>query len=220
MPLHPSLIRFVLRLCCAWVLAVAAPALADGRAGDFDFYVLALTWTPTYCATDDDPDPAQCSTATPHGFLVHGLWPQYETGYPEYCPSSYPRGLRRSTLDAISSIMPSAGLARYEWRKHGMCSGLSEAAYFGLMLKAAEKVAVPPALRRTGSQRMLSPDAIEAAFVSANPGLRRDGIAVTCSARKLVEVRVCLTKDLQFRRCLDVDDDGCRSASISVPPTQ
>jgi ribonuclease T2 len=94
------------------LVALTSPAVADGRAGDFDFYVLSLTWKSTYCATADNPDPAQCDSS--HGFLVHGFWPEYETGYPEYCASSFPRGLKRSTLDAIAEIMPSASLAHYE----------------------------------------------------------------------------------------------------------
>jgi ribonuclease T2 len=217
-PFHPPLIRLFAALACIWAAAFTTQALAEGRAGDFDFYVLALTWTPTYCATADDPDPAQCSR--PHGFLVHGFWPEYETGYPEYCPSRLPRGLRQSTLDAIAPVMPSAGLARYQWRKHGMCSGLDEGEYFALMRKAAGKVVLPPAFRQSSSARMLAPAAIEAAFVAANPGLARDGMAVACRGRRLTEVRICFTKELDFRRCLDVDEDGCRTASITVPPAR
>ena len=118
------------------MVALTSPAVADGRAGDFDFYVLSLTWTPTYCATADNPDLAQCDS--PHGFLVHGFWPEYEVGYPEYCASSLSRGLKQSTLDAIVEIMPSASLAHYEWRKHGLCSGLDEGDYFALLKDAAE----------------------------------------------------------------------------------
>jgi ribonuclease T2 len=218
-PIHPPLIRVLFALAVTAFVAAASPARADGKAGDFDFYVLALTWTPTYCATADNPDPAQCN-GSPHGFLVHGFWPEYVTGYPDYCPSSLSRGLRQSTLDKIATVMPSAGLARYEWRKHGMCSGLSEGDYFGLLKQAADKIVIPAAFRQSGGRQMLAPAAIENAFVSANPGLARDGMAVACSSRQLTEVRICMTKDLDFTRCLEVDDDGCRSASISVPPVR
>jgi ribonuclease T2 len=218
-PIHPPLIRVLLALAITAFVAAASPARADGKAGDFDFYVLALTWTPTYCATADNPDPAQCK-GSPHGFLVHGFWPEYVTGYPDYCPSSLSRGLRQSTLDKIATVMPSAGLARYEWRKHGMCSGLSEGDYFGLLKQAADKIVIPPVFRQSGGRQTLAPAAIESAFVSANPGLARDGMAVACSGRQLTEVRICMTKDLEFTRCLEVDDGGCRSSSISVPPAR
>lgn len=185
-------------------------------AGDFDFYILALSWSPTYCLSDDDPDPAQCSLA-PSGFLVHGLWPQYESGYPEYCTSSEPRGIDDDTLNAIADVMPSAGLAHYQWRKHGMCSGLDADAYFSLLLGAADEVAIPPDLIDLVRDLRLAPEAIEAAFAEANPGLRREGMSVQCRQGRLTEVRICLTKDLRFRECYEVDDDTCRSRTITVP---
>jgi ribonuclease T2 len=209
--LRPSLISGLIGAAL-----LASSALAGGKAGDFDFYVLALTWTPGYCATDDNPNRQQCA-AKPRGFSVHGLWPEYEVGYPDYCPSSYSRDLRRSTLEAIDPVMPSDGLARYEWRKHGMCSGLDETAYFGTLLKAAKKVRIPNELGNVPRNFRASPDDIEAMFVAANPGLGKDGIAIQCQSGQLTEVRVCLTRDkLGFRRCLDVDDGGCRSRSILV----
>lgn len=213
MPRHSSLARGVLAI----LLLACAPAFAGGKAGDFDFYVLALTWTPGFCATADNPDPSQCKLAGA-GYLVHGLWPEYETGYPDYCPSSFPRGLSNRTLAAIRDVMPSAGLAHYEWRKHGLCTGLDDARYFGLLVKAAQSVKVPPSLAAPHSAQRLAPGAIEAAFIAANPGLSSQGMAVQCDRGALTEVRICLTKDLAFRACTDVDLAGCRSPSLSVNP--
>jgi len=212
-PLHPALI---LRAAFAAFLLAIAPALADGRAGDFDFYILSLSWLPTYCADDDDPDPSQCRVAD-RGFSVHGLWPQYERGYPEFCPSSQARWLADETVAMIRHVMPSAGLARYQWRKHGMCSGLDEADYFALLVAAAESVAIPGAL--TGGQRLF-PDKIEAAFVGANPGLSSDGMSVQCRGGRFTEIRICMTKDLAFRACDEVDADTCRAGPIEIPPVE
>lgn len=208
----------ILRTLTAAVFAatLSVPAVANDRAGDFDFYVLSLSWSPTHCATDDDPDPEQCDIGL-KSFTVHGLWPQYESGYPEYCPTSHPRGLSRSTLRAIDHIMPADGLARYQWRKHGMCSGLDEEEYFSLMVEAAETVKVPPPLRALPRPARVSPQAIETLFVAANPGMSRSGIAVQCRGGQLTEVRICLTKDLEFRACDEVDDNGCRSRQIDIP---
>ena len=138
MPRHRSVVAGAL----AAVLAATVPAGAGGIAGVFDFYVLALSWSPAYCAGDDDPDPAQCGVA--RGFVVHGLWPQYEHGWPDYCPSDRPRDLDPSTLAAATDIFPSQSLADYEWRRHGMCSGLAAEAYFALTRAAAERLVVPP----------------------------------------------------------------------------
>lgn len=210
MPLNPALI---FRLACVAFVLATAPVRAEDRAGDFDFYILTLSWLPTYCATADDPDPSQCRVAD-RGFSVHGLWPQYERGYPEFCPSSKPRWLADETVAAIRHVMPSASLARYQWRKHGMCSGLDEADYFALLVAAAERVVVPDTL--TGGQS-LSPARIEAAFAAVNPGLGADGMSVQCRDRRFTEIRICLTKDLAFRDCDEVDADRCSAASIAIP---
>ena len=42
---------------------------------------------------------------------------------------------------------------------------------------------------------------IEGAFLETNPGLQRDEITVTCRQGMIQEVRLCLTKDLEPRRC-------------------
>lgn len=213
MSLHPALI---LRAFCVAFVLTTAPALAEGRAGDFDFYILSLSWLPTYCADDDDPDPAQCRVAA-RGFSAHGLWPQYERGYPEFCPSSQARWLADETVAMIRHVMPSAGLARYQWRKHGMCSGLDEGDYFALLVAAAESIAIPAGL--PGGQR-LSPARIEAAFADANPGLSSDGMSVQCRGGRFTEIRICMTKDLAFRACDEVDADTCRAGSIEIPAAE
>jgi ribonuclease T2 len=58
---------------------------------------------------------------------------------------------------------------------------------------------------------------VENAFAAANPGLARDGIAVSCADGRLDEVRICLTRDLSFRSCANVDRRGCRQRSLEVP---
>ncbi|MCB1968558.1 MAG: ribonuclease, partial [Candidatus Accumulibacter sp.] len=52
----------------------------------FDFYVLALSWSPAYCLIEGDrANKQQCAEERDLGFVVHGLWPQFESGYPEFC---------------------------------------------------------------------------------------------------------------------------------------
>ena len=65
---------------------------------------------------------------------------------------------------------------------------------------------------------MVTPDEVEEAFVKANPGLTRDGIAVTCDSRRLNEVRICLSKDLRFRDCQEIDRRACRRDRLVMPP--
>lgn len=211
MPLHPLLALFAL----LFALAAAAPAAADGRAGDFDLYVLSLSWTPAACASGQ-AEAVECSA--PHSFLVHGFWPEYEHGYPDFCDTREPRFVDRSILKGVADVMPSQGLAGYEWRKHGVCAGLSAADYFGLLGKAARKVATPQMLKPGNIPGRTTPAKIEVAFVSANPGLSASGMAVRCAGNELTEVRICFTKDLAFRPCAEVNADTCRASSIAVTP--
>ena len=73
---------------CLLAGLLSLPASAD-QSGKFDFYVLALSWSPTYCLNEGRGrnDRTQCGGDKAHGFIVHGLWPQFDNGYPEYCPT-------------------------------------------------------------------------------------------------------------------------------------
>lgn len=208
--------RSIAGVLVAGAMLAAAPAKAGGIAGDFDFYVLSLSWSPSYCENADRPDPRQCDLDIP-GFVVHGLWPQYEHGYPDYCTATSPRRVPWPVLDEIESFMPSPGLAQYQWEKHGVCSGLQPEAYFDLMAEAVETVRIPPALASPRRDLRTSPSQIEAAFIAANPGLQTRGMAVSCSRNGQIEVRICLDKDLRFRRCAEVDADQCRQPTLVLP---
>jgi ribonuclease T2 len=210
----------------AW-LAVAAlaclsltvqPSRAD-RAGDFDYYVLSLSWSPSYCArAGRNADPTQCRAAKPFRFIVHGLWPQYENGYPDFCQVSGPRDPSDATIREMLDIMPSRGLVRHQWRKHGSCSGLAPDTYFDLTRRAFSRIRIPAAFATTESGGRVAPDAVETAFRLANPGLRDNAMAVMCEHGRLSEVRICMTRDLEFRSCRAVDRRGCRQRQIHVPP--
>lgn len=195
----------------------ATLAKAD-EAGDFDFYVLALSWSPTYCKHEGaDANPLQCRSATPYRFIVHGLWPQYERGYPASCPGVRQRIDRAIAVD-MEDIMPSHGLVFHQWRKHGTCSRLEPEDYFDLTRDAFEAVTIPRAFRTLNKRGKATPANIEKAFMAVNSGLDGDEIAVVCERGELDEVRICLTKDLKFRSCLEVDRKACRAGSLSVPP--
>ncbi|MFG1478163.1 ribonuclease T2 [Xanthobacter sp. V4C-4] len=204
-------------------MAVAAPAAAESAApGSFDFYVLSLSWSPTYCEVQGAraADEPQCATRRPYAFVVHGLWPQYERGYPEFCgsPAPYvPNRLVTSMLD----IMPSKRLVIHEWKKHGTCSGLDADGYFALVRAARDKVAIPAEFAHLDDYRMVAPVDLEAAFRAANPGLQPNMISVDCDKRRLREVRVCLSRDtLAFRPCPEVDKRACRLDRMVMPPVR
>lgn len=182
-------------------LVLGAPALAQDVPGRFDYYVLSLSWSPSWCAQQGAEDGAeQCATGRKLGFVVHGLWPQYEDGFPADCRGGQRNPSRRDTA-AMADVMGSGGLAWYQWKKHGSCSGLSAQDYFALTRKAAGTIRMPQALAKLRREVALPAQVVEDAFIETNPGLSRDGITVTCRARALQEVRICLTRDLEPRVC-------------------
>ena len=200
----------------AVLASMATLALAEDRAGDFDFYVLALSWSPTYCDTDGREDRQQCGRGDDHAFVVHGLWPQHERGFPDYCPVR-DDWVPESLADEMADIMPSRSLVFRQWRKHGTCSGLNQTAYFDTVRAAFERVVLPRPLVDPTRDIAVSAEALEAAFVSANRGLRRDMLAVRCDAGLVEEVRVCLTKRLDFRSCPEIDRRGCKQGGLVMP---
>lgn len=193
-------------------------ALAQNRSGDFDFYVLALSWSSSFCALEGaQKGREQCAPGAGHGFVLHGLWPQYERGYPSFCDAN--RTPPRAALDQARDIFPSEGLARHQWRKHGSCAGRSPSEYFADARRAREMVTIPEELKAPRQARAFEPLEVQRAFIAANRGLRPGMMAVTCQRGLLEEVRVCMSKDLrEFRPCPDVVRQSCRAREITAPP--
>ncbi|GGF52779.1 ribonuclease T(2) [Paracoccus acridae] len=189
------------------------PAPADGVAGDFDYYVLALSWQPGWCrATGDEQGARECDKGSGLDFTVHGLWPQYERGWPEYCDTPE-RDPSRREVQAIGDLM-APGLALYQWRKHGRCSGLSAAEYLSTLRQAAESVEIPRPFDGLPRDITLPPVVVEEAFIEANPDLTPAGVTVTCKAEALQEVRICLTRDLTPRDCAPDVRRNCSRARV------
>jgi ribonuclease T2 len=186
----------------AALLLSATAALADGeRAGEFDYYVMSLSWSANWCAlTGDAREDPQCDAGRGLTFVLHGLWPQYQEGWPAFCRTPE-RDPTRGETAAMADIMGGAGLAFYQWKKHGRCSGLSADAYFDLARQAFGSVTVPPVFARLSRDVELPAAVVEDAFLEANPGLTRDQITITCDEGFIQEARICLTRDLAPRRC-------------------
>ncbi len=207
------------RLFVAFVaFFLAAPVLAQERpAGDFDYYVLALSWTPSWCESEGDSRRSeQCEPDKGHGFTLHGLWPQYERGWPDYCRTAA-RDPRRSESAAMADIMGSGGLAWHQWKKHGRCSGLSAADYYALSREAYARAARPEIFRKLSNAVRIDASVVEAAFLEANPDMEPDGITIVCRDGRIREARICLTRGLEPRSCgLDAVRD-CTGAALMPP---
>ena len=203
-----------------WLLALLLTATlvrAEGeRPGDFDYYVMALSWSPTWCAlTGDARGSPQCDTA--HGWILHGLWPQYHRGYPSACQTAATPPTRAMT-GAMADIMGTPGLAWHQWKKHGTCSGLSAHAYLDLSRAAYDGVNRPQIFRKLDRAVTLPAALIEKAFLQANPQFDADSVTVTCRDHHIQEVRLCLSKDMQPVPCgRDVIKDCSLTDALFTP---
>ncbi len=196
-------------------------------AGQFDYYALALSWSPTHCATAQtrDGDP-QCgrNDGRRFGFVLHGLWPQHERGWPEYCPGKGRTYIPQQVLDELGDMMPSPRLAIHEYRKHGTCSGLSPGEYFLFSRKLFQKVKIPAAYVNPLESRMVAPDDLVDEFLAVNPGLKPDMLAVSCggAGNRLREIRVCFDRSGDFRTCGRNEDQRrmCSASRMFVLPVR
>ena len=181
-----SALRLAIRRATApLLLSLLAPAPAAA----FDYWLLALSWSPSWCAAEGDAAAEQCAPERGLGFVLHGLWPQFEDGWPEYCDTAARPPSRRES-DAMADVMGSGGLARHAWKKHGTCSGMAAADYFAASRLAFGLVAAPAIPPRTTAA------GVEAALIAANPGLAAEAVVVTCREGLLREVRICLDRAL------------------------
>ncbi len=202
----------IARLLMLAGLTLAAPAHADGeKAGEFDYYVMALSWSANWCAIEGDAKRSpQCDEAEDFGWTLHGLWPQYHRGWPAFCPTVAPHP-RRSMTAEMADIMGTSGLAWYQWKKHGVCSGLSAADYYTLSRRAYDSVVRPPVFHKLDKPVRLPAKLVEEAFLKANPEMEPDMVTVTCRNRMIQEVRICLSRDLTPVPC---GRDAVRDCSL------
>ena len=193
-----------MRWIVLWLLACLSPlpALADGeKAGEFDYYVLSLSWSPNWCATEGDARGSdQCHPRHDHGWVLHGLWPQYHRGWPAFCRTVEAPPTRGMTAE-MTDIMGSPGLAWHQWKKHGTCSGLSAHDYFALSRRAYATVNRPEIFRKLDREVKLPASVVEQAFLQANPGWSRDMLTITCKDGHIHEARLCLSRDLKPVPC-------------------
>ena len=189
--------NLLILLTCIWI----SPAAAQDRAGEFDYYVLSLSWSPTWCAIEGDAKGSdQCDARHDYGWILHGLWPQYHRGWPDYCNTTE-RAPPRSMTKEMIDIMGSSGLAWHQWKKHGVCSGLSARVYFDLSREAYGSIKRPEVFRLLTDPVKVPAALIEEAFVKDNPGLEPDMITITCKQGRIQEARICLSKDLNPVPC-------------------
>jgi ribonuclease T2 len=190
---------------------------ATGTPGQFDYYVLTLSWSPSYCLSHQD-DRAQCG-GKGYGFVLHGLWPQFEAGnWPQFCGSDGPLASDAQQLGA--TLYPDPALMQHEWQRHGTCSGLDALTYFRTADRAQAAVRLPTQFAAPRSDQSMSAAQIASEFRRANPSIPEDGLIVACGRGELSEVRMCLTRDLAPRSCGRGVHNSCPAVPVDIPATR
>lgn len=218
--------RFLISPVLALILGLCAGLLAGGgalaRSHDaqdttrFDYYLMSLSWSPSYCLTH--PNEAEQCGSKGFGFVLHGLWPQNRNGtWPQHCGTH--EAPDRATIEHTLAFMPSRSLIEHEWQAHGACSGLDPKSYFKTADRAFASLVMPDALKTPRSPPALSADEIVRAFARANPGLDSSMLSVVCrDGSELAEVRVCLGKDsLAPQACGGRVRNLCRYGKLRIP---
>ena len=190
---------------------------ARAQSAAFDFYVFALSWSPGFCALEgQDKGRDQCASGARQRFVVHGLWPQAEAQSAIDCPAGQ-RPIPRAILDGARDLFPSEGLARYQWRKHGGCSGVAPSVWFDHVRRAKAGVNLPPDLLALQAEARFEPEEILRKFRDVNPGLRPGMAAISCPREIFQEIRLCMSADLRdFVACPQIMRQSCRARAISV----
>ena len=202
------------------LVADATHAFERNKPGAFDYYVLVLGWAPSYCRNEGRlRKDAECNAAKPRAFVLHGLWPQYDKGWPEDCSIGKRPWVPSQVIEEMRDIMPSKNLVIHEYRAHGTCSGLEPAQYFSVARELYERVSVPARFLDPGAERLLSTDEIENDFMTANPWLKPEMMAVTCRGGNLLDIRICFGRDLFPQTCGSNEDQRrlCTSERLAVP---
>lgn len=202
------------------VLLGSPPAAARHRnlaaePGDFDYYLLSLSIAPSFCALSaGNAAKDECRSLTGSAFretplTVHGLWPNRANvsvnRQPHDCDGPPFERLPAALQAELARYMPAGpGLAHYEWRKHGTCSGLSPETYFADIARLARQAnaTIGAAMREQGmlENKVRIADLLKA--VAARDPALAQAIVVDCRSPRgggaplVDEIRVTLSRDL------------------------
>jgi ribonuclease T2 len=187
--------------------------------------MFVLSWSPNFCAGqgNSNPNDPQCGTGRSHGFVVHGLWPQYEQRRGN-CPGpfdcSHAPGADAALASEMLDIMPSPRLIAHEWTRHGTCSGMDAAGYFARIRELYQAFQIPPEYRRPATAIRVAPAEFEKKLLGANPGYAAGGVAIRCQGQFLSEVWICYDKNFKPRVCASGVNDACRQNAMLIRPVR
>lgn len=192
------------------------PKTTAAPTGNFDYYLLVLSWAPEFCASHaGNASASECDPTHHFGYVVHGMWPQNNDGtYPQSCTPARP--VSQAIVQQMLPIMPARGLIQHEWATHGTCSGLTVQDYFAGITKAYNALQVPASYRSPQQTMTASPSDIEQKLADANHA-PKGAFRVSCTKGELVAIEACVGQDLQYRDCGSSLRD-CRAAQVTILP--
>ena len=183
-----------------------------------------LSWSPSFCATHGDNPQCSLSNPRPYNFVLHGLWPQYQKGWPQNCPVEGRSFVPDPVINQMLDIMPAKKLVIHEYQRHGTCSGLDPEGYFALARKLYTSIQIPQRFQNPAEVQTVSPDDLLADFIKSNPDLKPDMIAVGCggAGNRLQDVHICVSHQGKPTACgrNEVKRKMCQADSMTVPPVR
>ena len=198
----------------------------SNTAGEFDYYALVLSWSPSFCLSIGNRrrDPQCDRRGKRYSFVLHGLWPQFDRGWPENCRTRQRPYVDNSTIRSMLDIMPSKRLIIHEYKKHGTCSGYGPKGYYQLARKLYSKIRIPARYQDTKTALFVTPDQLASDFIKANPGLKASNFAISCRRgnKRLREIRFCFARDGKLRACGRNENRRkmCSERKLFLPPVR
>ncbi|HVJ04350.1 MAG TPA: hypothetical protein VM578_01625 [Candidatus Saccharimonadales bacterium] len=203
------MIRIALRSLLAFALlaALVVPSAARSRhknysqpsaPGEFDYYLLSLSWAPNFCATHSG-NANECGIGRHRAFVVHGLWPQGEQGRLNQ-PCQHTSPVAEDVVRYALNFYPDAGLVQHEWQCHGSYSGLSARDYFTAVGHAYQSLHFPSSVAALSSDTRQNSATLVREFEQSNSAPQGSFVS-SCHDGELVAIEACFTKDLKLRSC-------------------
>ena len=103
----------------------------SAQSGQFDYYLLSLSWAPNYCANHPGDHSNECKIGSHTTFVLHGLWPQANSDPPPMsCSNASP--VAAATVDhvlgrfkpgerqVIEDAIALAAQGVQDWVRHGI----------------------------------------------------------------------------------------------------
>lgn len=208
----------ILVIFCVMTFAFGRKHSKGGQQGSasFDYYLLSLSWAPNYCASHPTDSSSECKAGNHTAFVLHGLWPSSNNNPMQPLSCAPARPVASDIVQHMMEYFPDKGLIQHEWAKHGTCSGLTSAQYFGKVEQAFKAVQVPDRYKKLNHSQQISVHDVEQEFAQAN-NAPAEAFRLSCHAEQLVALEACLDKDLHYQEC-PANARECPSSQVKLAP--